>query len=114
MATRAAMVTQPAACLVLLAMPPASNHPAGALGVSILPPVGHIFHLSPAGNVIGRAAPPDATIVLPYFAVSRRHAQIDLRGLGHWEIVDLSSRNGTYVNGQQLQPKLPRILAEGD
>lgn len=59
--------------------------------------------------VIGRD--PSCQIILEphqYTIVSRRHAVIrqlhSLRnGLAHWEICDLSSANGTYINGQYLK-----------
>ncbi len=45
--------------------------------------------------------------------VSRKHAAIrdDLDGV---EVIDLSSTNGTYLNGQRLIPHVPRLLREGD
>jgi pSer/pThr/pTyr-binding forkhead associated (FHA) protein len=59
--------------------------------------------------VIGRD--PSCQIILEphqYTIVSRRHAVIrplhSLRnGLADWEICDLSSANGTYINGQYLK-----------
>ncbi len=50
-----------------------------------------------------------------YTGVSRRHAIINPRDLGNaavWEISDLGSSNGTYVNGKRLQK--PEILQSGD
>ncbi|MBM3189307.1 MAG: FHA domain-containing protein [Chloroflexi bacterium] len=45
--------------------------------------------------------------------VSRNHARIraDRR---RYEITDLGSANGTYVNGEPLQPHVPRLLRQGD
>ena len=45
---------------------------------------------------------PESEIVLPYPSVSRRHAQIrfeDDRCL----LLDVGSRHGTYLNGQQIE-----------
>lgn len=50
------------------------------------------------------------TIVLPDPAVSRKHVGIR-RDASGYELADLGSTNGVYVNGQRL-PK--RILAAGD
>lgn len=45
--------------------------------------------------------------------VSRRHATI-VRREGSLHIVDNSSANGTYLNGQRLVAQQPRILRDGD
>ena len=45
--------------------------------------------------------------------VSRRHALID-NALGNAILIDLESRNGTYLNGQPITPHLPYILHTGD
>lgn len=45
-------------------------------------------------------------------AVSRRHAAIEKDGSGYW-IVDLASSAGTFVNGERLQPNVPRQLTRG-
>ena len=46
---------------------------------------------------IGRA--PDNDVVLPDLEVSRHHAELRKLPAGDYEIVDLGSHNGTYVNG---------------
>ena len=53
---------------------------------------------------------PDNDVVLTDRAVSRRHAQIASTAEG-WMLRDLSSENGTYVNGQRVTE---RLLADGD
>ncbi|MBS0203654.1 MAG: FHA domain-containing protein [Planctomycetes bacterium] len=52
--------------------------------------------------VIGRA--PDCDVVVPHKSVSSRHCQLDfLRG--HWQMIDLDSRNGTFVDGMAYRAK---------
>ncbi len=45
--------------------------------------------------------------------VSRRHARI-MRRQGSIFVEDLGSSNGTFVNGQKLNPYFPEALANGD
>ena len=45
--------------------------------------------------------------------VSRRHAMIR-RGEDTLTLVDLDSTNGTFLNGQRLLPRQPRVLRDGD
>jgi len=59
--------------------------------------------------VIGRGA--DCDITLPERAVSRNHARIERRNQGYL-LIDLGSKNGTHVNGQEI--KEPRWLQDGD
>lgn len=47
-------------------------------------------------------------------AVSRRHAAIERDGEGGYVIVDLSSRAGTFVNGERLVANVPKKLENGD
>ena len=49
---------------------------------------------------IGRV--PDNDIVLPDLDVSRHHAELRKSPVGTYEIVDLGSHNGTYVNGRRV------------
>lgn len=44
--------------------------------------------------------------------VSRQHAKLRRADFG-FEIIDLASRNGTWLNGMQLVPKKPYPLANG-
>ncbi|WP_285653577.1 ATP-binding cassette domain-containing protein [Actinomycetospora sp. NBRC 106375] len=68
----------------------------------------------PAGNVpathapathgrirIGRAE--DNDVVVADLLVSRHHAELVGDGAGGWELVDLGSPNGTYVDGQRVR-----------
>jgi phosphoserine phosphatase RsbU/P len=52
-------------------------------------------------------------IRLEHPAVSRSHAMIEAAG-SLWLITDLSSRNGTYLNGERLTPNRPMPLTHGD
>ncbi|GHC86176.1 FHA domain-containing protein [Streptomyces flavofungini] len=49
---------------------------------------------------IGRAA--DNDLVIDDLVVSRRHAELRFLADGRYEIVDLGSHNGTYLNGQSV------------
>lgn len=90
--------------------PPAETGTAGArprlqaLDGEIDPPE---FALEPL-TFIGRTPENQVRIYKP--AVSRRHAQIASTAEG-WMLRDLSSENGTYVNGQRVTE---RLLADGD
>ena len=54
--------------------------------------------------VIGRES--DCHLAIPSPSVSRRHAQLRLED-GQWSIEDLRTRNGTWVNGQQIRSRTP-------
>ncbi|MFF2847975.1 FHA domain-containing protein [Streptomyces sp. NPDC058001] len=58
---------------------------------------------------IGRAA--DNDLVIDDLVVSRRHAELRTHADGTYEIVDLGSRYGTYLNGQPVR-RAP--LSDGD
>ena len=64
--------------------------------------------LMEGANVIGRAA--DATIQIDSPGVSRYHARIVVSG-GGATLEDVSSKNGTYLNGARLTAAAP--LADG-
>jgi class 3 adenylate cyclase len=59
---------------------------------------------------LGRAVANE--IVLPDDRVSRRHATVHAQGEREFWLVDLGSRNGTYLNGRRISQ--PTRLAEGD
>jgi len=61
--------------------------------------------------VLGRAA--SADVVLPHPSASTRHATIEADG-PRYTIVDHSSLNGTWVNGQRLVPERKKPLRDGD
>jgi hypothetical protein len=62
--------------------------------------------------VVGRAGPPMCALALEDADVSGMHATIRWAG-GAWELKDLGSRNGTYVDGQRLETGATRALREG-
>jgi len=73
------------------------------------------------GYIIGRvdnksSYAPDIDLT-PYNALqkglSRRHAAL-VRYQGMVHILDLSSVNGTFLNGQRLAPEVPHLIRVGD
>ena len=61
---------------------------------------GEDFRLRPGKNVIGSAA--DCDVVLTDKKISRKHATIRYES-GEFQIADLDSSNGTFVNDEKLQ-----------
>lgn len=89
----------------------AATHPSGMVRLVALQPdvqPGQ-FSLTDEGCTLGRAATCD--IVVPRPLVSRLHAQIEWGG-GHFQLRDLGSVNGTYLNGVRLHE--PHVLAQHD
>jgi pSer/pThr/pTyr-binding forkhead associated (FHA) protein len=62
---------------------------------------------------IGRSPENDLPLANGHRAVSRRHAEIRLVG-GRPHLVDLGSKNATFLNGRPLSPGRPRPLRSGD
>lgn len=60
---------------------------------------------------IGRAL--DNALVLSEPIISRHHAQIRREANGY-VLIDLGSADGTHMNGTELSPRTPRLLASGD
>lgn len=60
-------------------------------------------------TVIGRGA--ETTLQVEARGVSRAHAKIVMRDAGSATIVDLESRNGTFINGERIDLV---VLEEGD
>jgi pSer/pThr/pTyr-binding forkhead associated (FHA) protein len=97
-----------------------TQHPGMSPGQQ-MPPDGGCFVVDKAGGpvialpaqqipldidcfVIGRES--DCHLAIPSWSVSRRHAQLRLQD-GKWSIEDLRTRNGTWVNGQQIHGLAP-------
>jgi pSer/pThr/pTyr-binding forkhead associated (FHA) protein len=74
------------------------------------PKVGSTFELRDEVVVIGRDQK-SVDFAIPDPAISRRHARLTLRS-GGYEIEDLKSSNGTFVNSKRISG--PVLLAEGD
>jgi FHA domain len=73
---------------------------------------GSRIHL-PTQLIVGRASASD--LVLPVPSVSASHALVRWSA-PHWTLVDLGSRNGTYLNGKRLgsTTRHQSIIAQGD
>jgi hypothetical protein len=71
--------------------------------------VGHRWTLANDEMMIGRGT--DADIVLPERQVSRYHSKILYRD-GRYLLEDLGSKNGTFLNGQQVTGIVP--IQDGD
>ncbi|MET9296348.1 FHA domain-containing protein [Streptomyces sp. NPDC003077] len=99
---------------------PAQERPGGpAAGDGALPPVygdrsPTTFHRLDLGRVmrIGRALEND--LVVSDLQVSRHHAEFRATPDGKYEIRDLGSHNGTYVNGQPLGRSGSAVLGPND
>ena len=76
------------------------------------PDTGRTFPLDGDVTVLGRQA--DSGICLPAKAVSRQHAQLHRTPEGGFQIEDLDSSNGTFVNGARLPPFTRQTLTERD
>ncbi len=53
-------------------------------------------------------------LVFTHSQVSSKHAEIQPRGDGRYQIIDVGSSNGTSVNGVRLSAGMPYILNDGD
>ena len=66
------------------------------------------------GAIIGRKTGDYINVFGNQDYVSRTHARVQKNNAGYWEIVDLDSANGTFLNGQQLAPNQPAAFKIGD
>ena len=66
------------------------------------------YRLNEGENFVGRE--PTAEVFLPSASVSRRHALIRIQG-AEATVVDLSSKNGTFIGAEPLRNETP--LADG-
>lgn len=99
-----------------MAKAPGAGGPGGAAGV---PPVYSdrsptTFHQLDLGRVmrIGRAL--ENELVVSDLQVSRHHAEFHATPDGRFEIRDLGSHNGTYVNGQPLHKSGSALIGPND
>lgn len=65
------------------------------------------------GAVIGRRGD-YSSVFSSYSYVSGAHARLQQTPSYRWEIVDLDSTNGTFVNGARLEPNVPMGFGIGD
>ncbi len=70
---------------------------------------GSLYRLSGGEAVIGRGR--DVELCLEDHGISRRHAQVSAGESGKFQLKDLGSRNGTYLNGARVSQS---ALKEGD
>lgn len=67
----------------------------------------------PGGIILGRHERCDVCLPADAEEVSRHHARISHDGV-RWNVADLGSRWGTFVNGMKLTPQMAVVLGEGD
>jgi DNA-binding CsgD family transcriptional regulator len=72
-------------------------------------PVGAPARLDPGTVVLGRDA--SADVAYPVDGVSRKHARLVIAADGDLRVVDLASRNGTFLNGRRVEEA---SLRDGD
>lgn len=65
----------------------------------------------PLGDILRLGREEENDLTLPDEKVSRRHARIERRG-AQYQITDLGSSNGTWVNGTRITA--PTVLGDGD
>ncbi|WP_369451299.1 FHA domain-containing protein [Bacteroides stercorirosoris] len=46
--------------------------------------------------------------------MSGTHARLQKNVSNQWEITDLNSTNGTFINGNRLSPNIPATFGVGD
>jgi FHA domain len=63
-------------------------------------------------HVVGRVPPPTCSLTINQPYVSGVHAELRWTGLA-WEIKDLGSRNGTYLDGRRLDPTAAHKIGKG-
>ncbi len=93
------------------ALPPSPQPSRDDISLLVLsgPCAGLYKKVPDAGGVIGRD--PDVEIPLVDPGISREHALLERNADGGFSIVDLDSRYGVYVEGEQVKS---RVLADGD
>jgi len=88
-----------------------SNDPVSKTGLQLISPDGKVYPLNFSVTKVGRAR--ECQVWLESDKVSRNHAELRQTAEAP-EIVDLGSTNGTFVNGERIQPQLPQYLQVGD
>lgn len=73
---------------------------------------GTMLPLSIEGTTIGRS--PGNGMQILEGSISRNHAKFTVDPLGEPRITDLGSANGSFLNGNQIEPNVPVRLRDGD
>jgi diguanylate cyclase (GGDEF)-like protein len=73
---------------------------------------GTMLRVSDDENSMGRSA--ENAFHFYDITVSRRHANVRIDSRGEVLVADQGSTNGTFVNGQKLEPHRPRRMRDGD
>ena len=73
---------------------------------------GGSFPITHWENVIGRSRSADLNI--PLSTVSNNHAILSRYDADRWTLKDLGSKNGSFVNGRQLNPDKRYLIEPGD
>ena len=71
-----------------------------------------VLRLTGAKSVVGRVLP-GGELSVGVATVSSAHAMVDLTPDGKVMVTDLTSTNGTYIDGEELLPGIPQELTEG-
>jgi len=71
--------------------------------------VGRMFKLDKPEVVMGRSS--EAAFQVDDDGISRKHAKVVMGATGHFQLVDLGSTNGTYLNGNRVSVA---ELSDGD
>jgi len=66
------------------------------------------------GAIIGRKTGDYVNVFNNQGYISRTHARVQKNDAGVWEIVDLDSANGTFLNEVELKPNQPYTFKIGD
>lgn len=66
------------------------------------------------GAVIGRRHGDYVSAFASQGYVSGTHARLQKNASNQWEITDLDSTNGTFINGNRLSPNIPAAFGVGD
>ncbi|HHQ49612.1 MAG TPA: FHA domain-containing protein, partial [Acidobacteria bacterium] len=72
---------------------------------------GRVIPLNDGDHLVGRGG--DCTVRIPSVTVSRHHVRIRVQD-GRVVVIDMGSRNGTWLNRERLRPNEPREMAVGD
>jgi hypothetical protein len=64
--------------------------------------------------LIGRRAGGFAEVFSSQSFMSGKHASLQKNKDGKWEVTDLDSTNGTFLNGDRLQANVPMLFQVGD